>query len=76
LYTENLSARAVRLRRRRLLPRSSARHPLKLPGIFLRHARLVARAFAAFPEAVAFFADEACVADAAVFGAVVLFAGT
>jgi len=58
-----------------LLLRRTARHPLELPRVFPRHARLVPGAFAAFPEAVAFLADEAGVADPAVFGAVVLFSG-
>jgi hypothetical protein len=58
-----------------LLLRRTARHPLEFPRVFPRHARLVSGAFAAFPEAVAFLADEAGVADAAVFGAVVLFSG-
>ena len=58
----------------RLFPRLSTRQPLELPGVLPRHARPVPRAFAAFPEAVAFLADKPRVADAAVFGAVVLFA--
>jgi len=58
-----------------LLLRRTTRHPLELPWVFPRHARLVPRAFAAFPEAVAFLADEPGVAEAAVFGAVVLLAG-
>ena len=58
-----------------LLLRRTARHALELPRVFPRHARLVPGAFAAFPEAVAFLADETGVADSAVFGAVVLFSG-
>ena len=58
-----------------LLPRRTARHPLELPRVLPRHARFIPGAFAAFPEAVAFLADETGVAEAAVFGAVVLLAG-
>ena len=58
-----------------LLLRRTTRHALEFPRVFSRHARLVPRAFAAFPEAVAFLADEPGVADAAVFGAVILFTG-
>ena len=58
-----------------LLLRRTTRHALELPRVFPRHARLVPRAFAALPEAVAFLADETGVAEAAVFGAVVLLAG-
>ena len=58
-----------------LLLRSTARHALEFPRVLPRHARLVPGAFAAFPEAVAFLADETGVAEAAVFGAVVLLAG-
>jgi hypothetical protein len=59
-----------------LLPQGPAGRSLELPRILSRHARFVPSAFAAFPEAVAFFADEPLVAEAAVFGTVVLFAGT
>lgn len=59
-----------------VLPRCPTGRPLEFPRILPRHARLVSGAFAAFPEAVAFFADEPGVADAAIFGAVILFAGT
>ena len=58
-----------------LLLRRTARHALELARVLPRHARLVPGAFAAFPEAVAFLADETGVAEAAVFGTVVLFAG-
>jgi len=58
-----------------LLLRRSAGHAFKFSGVFLRHARLVSSAFAAFPEAVAFLADETGVADAAVFWAVILLSG-
>ena len=59
-----------------LLLKRPTRRPLEFPRILPRHARFVASAFAAFPEAVAFLADEPLVAEAAVFGAIVLFAGT
>jgi len=59
-----------------LLPQRPTRRPLEFSRILPRHARFVASAFATFPEPVAFFADEPLVAEAAVFGAVVLFAGT
>ena len=59
-----------------LLLRRTTRHALELPRVFPRHARFVPGAFAAFPEAVAFLAYQACVADAAVFGAIVLLSGT
>jgi len=68
IYSYHLSNSSLLLRR-------TTRHPLKLPRVLPRHARLVPRAFAAFPEAVAFLADEPGVAEAAVFGAVVLLAG-
>ena len=58
-----------------LLLKRPTRRPLEFPRILPRHARFVASAFAAFPEAVAFLADEPGVAEAAVFGAVVLLAG-
>lgn len=58
-----------------LLLRRAARHALELPRVFPRHARLVPGTFAAFPEAVAFLAHEAGVADSAVFGPVVLLSG-
>ena len=59
-----------------LLFRRTARHALELAGVLSRHARFVPGAFAAFPEAVAFLADKPGMAEAAVFGAVVLLAGT
>jgi hypothetical protein len=59
-----------------LLLQSATGRPLEFPWVLPRHARLVSGAFATLPEAVAFLADESGVAEAAVFGAVVLFAGT
>jgi hypothetical protein len=59
----------------RLLLCRSSWHSLEFARVLLGHARLVSSAFAAFPEPVAFFAYQAGVADAAVFGAVVLLSG-